>query len=168
MITIRSEHSDDVEGIRAVHVAAFPEEDEARLVDALRGAGHAAISLVAEIEGRIVGHIVFSPVTIEGSPLSGKGLGLAPVAVLPSQQRLGIGSALIREGLAISRRQGFGFVVLVGHPEYYPRFGFRRGSDFGLDNEYGADEAFMVLELTPGSLPPCGLVRYGPEFRQWS
>ncbi|HUE73876.1 MAG TPA: N-acetyltransferase [Pirellulaceae bacterium] len=168
MITIRPECSDDAAAIHAVHVAAFPAEDVARLVDALRAAGHARISLVAEIEGQIVGHVVFSPVTVDGSSSGREGPGLAPVAVLPGHQRRGIGSALIREGLAISRQHGYGFVVLLGHPEYYPRFGFRRGSDFGLANEYGADEAFMVLELVPGSLPPGGLVRYGPEFGQWS
>ncbi len=168
MVTIRPERPGDAAAIHAVHAAAFSTDDEARLVDALREAGHARISLAAEEDGRIVGHVAFSPVTIDGSSSGSEGLGLAPVAVIPSQQRRGIGSALIREGLAICRKEGYSFVVLLGHPEYYPRFGFQRASDFGLANEYGADEAFMVLELAPGSLPLGGLVKYGPEFGRWS
>jgi putative acetyltransferase len=168
MPTIRPERPEDSGAIHAVHVAAFPTEAEARLVDALRAAGHASISLVAEDSGQIVGHIVFSPVRVDGSSSIREGLGLAPVAVRPSHQRRGIGSALIIEGLSACRQDGYGFVVLLGHPEYYPRFGFRRGSEFGLGNEYGADDAFMVLELVPGSLPTGGLVKYGPEFGAWS
>jgi putative acetyltransferase len=168
MFNIRPERDDDAAAIHAVHAAAFPTEDEARLVDELRKGGNLWISLVAEFDGQVVGHIAFSPVTVGGMPTDKKGLGLAPVAVLPSHQRRGIGSALIVEGLNFCREQGYGFVVLLGHPEYYPRFGFRRASDFGLANEYGADEAFMVLEILLHSLPTGGLVRYGPEFGQWS
>lgn len=166
MSIIRPEHPDDAAAIFAVHRAAFPTEDEARLVDALRVAGHAAISLVAEAEGQVVGHIVFSPVSVVGAA-DKRGLGLAPVAVVPGHQRCGIGSALIREGLSSCCQAGYDFVVVLGHPEYYSRFGFRRASEVGLGNEYGADEAFMVLELAPGGLPPAGLVEYGPEFRPW-
>jgi len=167
MAHIRHEQPADAKAIFAVHQAAFATDDEARLVDALRAAGHATISLVAELDGQVVGHVLFSPVSVAGAVEMTKGVGLAPVAVLPSHQRRGIGSALIRAGLAACREEGFGYVVLLGHPEYYPRFGFRRASDVGLDNEYGADDAFMVLELMPGGLPPAGLVQYGPEFRQW-
>lgn len=167
MIPVRPERPDDAAAIFAVHRAAFPTADEVRLVDALRAAGHASVSLVAEVDQRIVGHIVFSPISVVGNPATKMGVGLAPVAVIPSHQRCGIGSALIREGLAICRQSEYGFVVVLGHPEYYPRFGFRRASDLGLGNEYGADEAFMVLELSPGSLPKGGLVKYGPEFGTW-
>jgi putative acetyltransferase len=86
--------------------------------------------------------------------------------VLPGHQRRGIGSELIRQGLAACRDEGYGFVVVLGHPEYYPRFGFWRAGEAGLANEYGADEAFMVLELASGGLPPAGLVQYGPDFRR--
>jgi putative acetyltransferase len=167
IVTIRPEDADDAAAIYAVHCAAFPTDDEARLVDALRAAGHATISLVAELETQLVGHVLFSPVSVVGATGRLNGLGLAPVAVLPAHQRRGIGSDLIREGLAACRDAGYGYVVLVGHPEYYPRFGFRPASQVGLGNEYGADDAFMVLELIPGGLPPAGLVQYGPEFRQW-
>jgi putative acetyltransferase len=170
-IHVRPERAGDVSAIDAVHRAAFPTDAEARLVALLREHGQARVSLVAERDGAIVGHILFSPVTIveqaSSSPrVLASGLGLAPVAVTPETQRRGVGSVLIREGLAAGRNLGCRFVVVLGHTDYYPRFGFRRASDLGLGNEYGADEAFMVLELETGSLPTGGgLVQYGPDFR---
>ena len=162
--TIRPERPGDADGIRAVHTSAFPTDAEARLVERISENAAARVSLVAEVDGHIVGHIVFSQVTINGQAAAGA-LGLAPVAVLPEHQRQGIGGELIRAGLRACRELSCGFVVLLGHPEYYPRFGFQRASRFGLTNEYGADEAFMVLELQPGAIPPRGgLVRYGSEF----
>ena len=163
---VRPEEADDVAGIFAVHAAAFPSDAEARLVDALRAAGRLAISLVAEDDGRVVGHVAFSPVSVGGAT---GGLGLAPLAVAPGSQRRGIGGELVRAGLAAAARAGAGFVVVLGHPAYYPRFGFRLASDCGLGNEYGAGEAFMVAELRDGGLPAGGgLVRYGPEFAAWT
>jgi putative acetyltransferase len=167
MTTIRRERADDVPAIHAVHCAAFPTDLEARLVDRLRENGHATISLVAEIQEQIVGHILFSPVTIADQRANA--LGLAPVAVQPAYQRRGIGGRLILAGLDVCREHDIGLVVLLGHPDYYPRFGFQRASRFGLDNEYGADEAFMVLELCAQSIPASGgLVRYGPEFAEFA
>jgi putative acetyltransferase len=166
-LVIRAEVPADAEAVRAVHEAAFPTDAEARLVGLLHQNGRATVSLVAELEGRVVGHVLFSPVSVETSP-SAVGLGLAPVAVLPEFQRRGVGSGLIREGLDVCRRMGVEYVVLVGHPDYYPRFGFRRAGQFGLGNEYGADEAFQVIELRPGGIPSGGLVRYGPEFAMFS
>jgi putative acetyltransferase len=161
----RNEQPDDVTAIRAVNVAAFPSDLEARLVDALRDAGRLTVSLVAEHEGTIVGHIAFSPVTVGDVPLGGSALGLAPMTVSPEWQRHGVGSALVREGLAECRRHGVDFVVVLGEPAYYKRFGFVRARDHGLDNEYGVVEEFMVLELRPGTLPSTGgRVRYAAEF----
>ena len=169
MTVIRVERLDDQAAIRAVHRAAFPTDAEAGLVDRLRDAGHSSVSLVAEVDGTVVGHILFSPVSIVAASGHRDGLGLAPVAVMPAHQRCGVGSALIREGLAVCRLQRCPFVVVLGHPAYYPRFGFLQASTVGLSNEYGADEAFMVLELQPDSLPPGdGLVRYGLEFAESS
>jgi putative acetyltransferase len=165
-VVVRPEAPSDRAAIFAVNASAFPTEAEARLVDALRAAGRLAVSLVAEDDGRVVGHVAFSPVSVGGAV---DGLGLAPLAVAPDSQRRGIGGALVRAGLAAASRTGAGFVVVLGHPGYYPRFGFRRAADHGLGNEYGAGEAFMVAELRDGGLPAGGsLVRYGPEFAAWA
>jgi putative acetyltransferase len=116
-----------------------------------------------------VGYVAFSPVRIDEETIAGIGLGLAPVAVHPDRQGRGIGGRLVREGLAACRRAGYGFVVVLGAPAYYRRFGFDRADLRGLGNEYGADEAFMVLELRDGAIPGRGgVVRYGPEFAGFS
>jgi putative acetyltransferase len=164
MLVIRPECTADVAAIRAVHLAAFPTPAEADLVDRLRAGGKARISLVAEEDGRVVGQILFSPVAIVADDGDVMGLGLAPLAVLPQCQRRGIGSRLVCEGLAECRRQQQPFVVVLGHPEYYPRFGFERAGPRGIRNEYNADDAFMVLPLQPGALPVSGLATYSDEF----
>jgi putative acetyltransferase len=165
---IRPEHPHDGDAVRSVHRTAFPTDDEARLVDCLRAAGRASVSLVAEIDGRVVGHVLFSPVTVTSAGGEWHGLGLAPMAVLPDQQCRGIGSALVRDGLAACAAAGCAFVIVLGHADYYPRFGFRRGSDFGITSEFGGGDSFMIVELLPGTLPADGgLARYGPEFDEW-
>ncbi|MCC6419825.1 MAG: N-acetyltransferase [Gemmataceae bacterium] len=162
MLVIRFERPTDAEGIHAVHAAAFPASDEARLVAALRAAGRLTVALAALAGERVVGHVAFSPVSIADS--SG-GVGLAPVAVLPEVQRQGIGSRLIRDGLAAAREAGCGFVVVLGDPRYYGRFGFVPARRWNLHDEYGGGDAFQALELCPGSIPAGGgLVRYAPEF----
>jgi putative acetyltransferase len=137
------------------------------LVDLLRAAGNAAIAIVGCEHERVVGHIVFSPITIANAPTDFRGLALGPVGVLPERQRKGIGSALIRDGLARCEHEGYDLVVLLGHVTYYPRFGFKRAKLFGLDNEYGAGDTFMVRELKPGILMRVsGIVKFAPEFRE--
>ena len=150
--------------IGAVHAASFPTDAEARLVDLLRDAGHLVVSLVAEIDGTIVGHVAFSPVTAAaGAP----GVGLAPVAVMPDRRRRGLAAELIRTGISDCRAAGFGWAVVLGEPGYYSRFGFRAASEFGLVDEYGGGPAFQVMELVRGALPRgAGVVRYAPEFAQ--
>ena len=129
---IRPGRPDDHDAVDAVLRAAFPTPAEAALVASPRAAGPIAA-----------------------------GLGLAPLAVLPSEQRRGIGAALVRAGLDACRACGCRFVVVLGDPAYYARFGFRRASDLGVANEYGADAEFMLRELAPGGLPPGGgLARY--------
>jgi putative acetyltransferase len=162
MSAIRPAQPADAAAVRAVHVAAFPTPVEADLVERLTANGNAAVSLVAEDASRVVGHVLFSPVTVDW--VGGSGLGLAPVAVLPDCQGRGIGSALIRAGLDACRQLGVGFVVVLGGPAYYSRFGFAPGSRAGLANEYTTGDEFMALELVPGALPTGGFVRYGPEF----
>jgi putative acetyltransferase len=167
MIETRLEAPADHAAIRDVLRTAFPDDCEARLVDLLRERQKVLISLVAATDGRVVGNIVFSPIAIEKAPAGFRGVGLAPVAVLPEHQNRGIGSQLIREGLTQCKQHGYDAVVVLGHPNYYPRFGFQIASAHGLTNEYGADEAFMVLELRDGVLGKIrGVVRYTPEFRE--
>src|SRR5437868_12211208 len=115
MVTIRPESAGDLAAIRAVHEAAFPTDTEACLVERLRTAGRACVSLVAEVEGGVVGHILFSPVAVATPAGPCPGLGLAPLAVTPAHQRGGIGAALVRAGLAACRAQGCGYVVVLGH-----------------------------------------------------
>jgi putative acetyltransferase len=122
-VQIRAETDADHAAIHAVNAAAFPTAAEADLVDALRQQARPLISLVAEQDGVIVGHILFSPVTLDSQP-DLRIMGLAPMAVAPEHQRSGIGSALVRAGLEQCRQLGYQAVVVLGHPEYYPRFGF--------------------------------------------
>jgi putative acetyltransferase len=167
MIEIRREQPGDIGSIREVHVLAFGGDAEAQLVDLLRKRNKASVSLVAVSQHRVVGHILFSPISISSAPQNFRGLGLAPLAVLPEFQNLGIGSQLTRVGLELCREANYDLVVVLGHEHYYPRFGFSRAKDHGLDNEYGAVDAFMVLELVPGTLQKVGgLVQYAPEFRE--
>ncbi len=123
------------------------------------------MSLVAETDDEVVGHILFSPVSVEPARPGVAGAGLATVAVLPARQRQGIGSQLVMQGIAACRQAGFDFIVVLGDPAYYRRFGFAAASGFGLDNEYGADREFMLLELSAGCLRGThGTVRYADEF----
>jgi putative acetyltransferase len=167
MVTIRWEEPADVERIHSIHQSAFPTEAEARLVDRLRKERKLALSLIAEVEDRVVGHVAFSPVSIDSLSPEKRGLGLGPVAVQPEWQQKGIGNKLITRGLEECRRNGYSFIVVLGEPEYYGRFGFRRASLFGLGNEYGVDDPFMVLELRLGSLPGTpGTVKYVKVFSE--
>jgi putative acetyltransferase len=165
---IRAEQTADIAAVRRVNEQAFGRTHEAALVDALRVVSHPQVSLVAVADGQVVGHIFFSPVMIESETSTAAALGLAPMAVLPEYQRQGVGSQLVREGLRACRRIGCNVVVVLGHPEYYPRFGFVPASRKGLRSEYEVpDEAFMVTELEPGALGgQRGLVKYRPEFAE--
>lgn len=163
---IRAEEAGDREAVRAVNLAAFETRAEADLVDALREQARPLVSLVAVRDGAVVGHILFTPVTLEARPEL-RLVGLAPMAVVPERQGEGIGSALVRAGLEICSRMGFGAVVVLGHPAYYPRFGFAPSTRFGLRSEYDVPEdVFMALELTPGYLlGASGTIRYHTAFR---
>jgi putative acetyltransferase len=161
-VHIRVEAPGDIDDIHHVHAVSFPTSLEAKLVDALRDAGRLRISLVAEEGGAVVGHVAFSPVTVEGS---GNGAGLGPVAVLPDFRRRGIADKLIRAGLAECGRWQFGFVVVLGDPHYYRRFGFLPAAQWKLSDEYGGGDAFQAMELGAGIIPRSGgIVRYAPEF----
>ncbi len=167
MLCVRRERPEDTAAIRQVNTLAFGRPAEANLVDTLRAAGNAALSLVAVEDDRIVGHILFSPVSIEIGDSILLALGLAPMAVVLERQRRGIGSRLVVAGLAECRNAGYHCVVVLGHPTYYPRFGFVPASRYGLKSEFEVpDEALMILAWGEGA-PKAqgGLVRYQPEFR---
>jgi putative acetyltransferase len=161
---VRAETPAELEAIREVNRQAFGQEDEARLVDALREGGHARLSLVAEERGRVVGHILFSDLPIDTQAGMLHVLALAPMAVLPSRQRQGIGSRLVREGLRLCAEAGHRVVVVVGHPDYYPRFGFSAQLAERLKAPISGP-ALMALELVPGALANVtGEIRYPPPF----
>jgi putative acetyltransferase len=181
MITIRNEIPADIEAIHTVIERAFAGTDEAILVDRLRESGKATISLVAIEDDRIIGHILFSPVTIEsglpdsiegvatdsgGTDDRPAGIGLAPLAVLPEFQNRGVGTLLTKAGLEACRTSGFFYAVVLGHPHYYPRFGFVPSVRYHLKSEFAvADDVFMVMELKDGALHnQAGIVQYQPEF----
>ena len=164
-LRIRPERPDDQTAVRLVNERAFGGCEEADIVEGLRRAQAAVVSLVAEMGTDLLGHILFSPVVVEQS--NGKRLvGLAPMAVAPGHQRRGIGSRLVKEGLAQCRAAGVDGVVVLGHAEYYPRFGFVPAQRFGLRCEYDVPaDVFMALELIHGALRGVsGLVRYHPAF----
>lgn len=147
---IRREEERDRAGVYTVNAAAFQRNGEADVVDILREEADPVVSLVAEDNGEIVGHIMFSPVTITGHP-DRKVMGLGPMAVLPERQRAGIGSQLVARGLEACGELGFGAVVVLGHPWFYPKFGFIPASRYGIGCEYNvSDDVFMALELVPG------------------
>ena len=162
VILIRAEQAGDAGAIHAIHAGSFPTVAEARLVDMLRDVGRLSVSLVAEAGGEVIGHVGFSPVTVASGEV---GAGLAPVAVLAAHRRRGVAARLIEAGLAECRAAGFVWVVVLGEPGYYSRFGFRPAQEVGLSDEYGGGPAFQAMELAPGGLPTgAGLVRYAPEF----
>jgi putative acetyltransferase len=168
LLQIRGETSEDVASIHRGNTEAFGREAEAVLVDKMRERGVLTISLVAVNDNTIIGHIAFSPVEITSEQTSLDGLTLAPVAVLPTNQNRGVGSRLVRAGLDECRKQGHEIVFLVGHPKYYPRFGFVPARAKGFECEYEApDEAWMVIELKEGALVgKQGKVTFQPEFKE--
>ena len=165
MVTIRAEIPADLQAIREVNETAFETPAEARLVDRLRQRGKLLVSLVAEEAGRVVGHIAFSRARLSAAPGT-FGLGLGPMAVIPSCQNRGIGSRLAVQGLSQCVRLGAHFVVVLGHPHFYPRFGFLPAARFRLACKWPVPEGvFMALETRPGSLADAGgLVSYEAEF----
>jgi putative acetyltransferase len=165
---IRVEKPEDQIGIRHINTEAFDTDTEANLIDALRKRGIPFISLVAEENGKLVGHILFSPVTLEDDNCSISMAGLGPMAVPPPFQRKEIGSMLVREGLTHCKEAGYAAVCVLGHPDYYPRFGFVPSVNYGIKSEFDVPaEVFMVKELREGALADCnGIVKYHDLFNQ--
>lgn len=160
---IRFEQRGDAGHIRDVHLDAFDSDSEANIVDSLRRSSENLISLVAEEDGKIIGHILFSPVALDPEV---KVMGLAPMAVVKKWQRKGVGSKLVEKGLEVCKDAGCDGVVVLGHPEYYPQFGFVPAANFEISSDYDVPlEVFMALELKPGSLKENpGTARYHRAF----
>jgi putative acetyltransferase len=163
-VEIRDERSQDTAAIREVNSLAFAQDQEADLVDALRSASAVLISLVATVNGRVVGHILYSPSSIAGV----RGAALGPMAVIPEYQRQGIGSRLVETGNRRLQTAGCPFIVVVGHPEFYPRFGFKPARARGITCEWNVpDNVFMIAVLDePQMLGVSGLATYRREFTE--
>jgi putative acetyltransferase len=168
MVRIRKERPEDVSAIRQVNIQSFGRTMEADIVDKLRRDCKDLLSLVAVKEKEIVGHVAFNPVIVEGEYGTVRGMGLAPMAVLPRCQLQGIGSKLIRTGIARLRSRRCPFVIVLGHPQYYPRFGFEPASHCGIRSEWQvSDEAFMILVLDESEMRgTSGVAKYRPEFAE--
>jgi putative acetyltransferase len=161
----RQEVPADRDAVFDLNRRAFGQEAEAILVDELRDGGFARTSIVAEEAGTIVGHILLSRLTIhsESGPIAA--LSLAPMAVVPERQRQRIGSMLVEQGLVECRKLGERIVTVLGHPEFYPRFGFSSALAARLSSPYGGGEAWMAIELLPGALADVsGRVEFAPPF----
>jgi len=158
---IRDERPADVRSIRQVNRRAFGRDQEANIVDALRSNGGTLLSMIA-VDEDVVGHVMYSPVTI--GEMTGAGLG--PMAVVPERQRQGVGSDLVTTSLGRLRGAACPFVVVVGHPGFYPRFGFKPAGLYGISCEWPVpDEVFMINVLDPLHMPTVrGMARYRPEF----
>ena len=163
LIEIREERADDVAAVRNMNRRAFGQDQESNIVDALRANGAALLSLVATLDDRVVGHIMYSPLTIGGNVT---GAALGPMAVFPEHQRQGIGTKLVKVGNQKLKDAGYPFIIVVGHADYYPRFGFRPASEHGITCEWDLpDDVFMLLVLDQAKMESVsGLATYRHEF----
>lgn len=162
VIEIREEHSGDIATIRDLNKQAFGQDQEGNIVDALRSNGAVLLSLVATLDGQVVGHIMYSPLSVSEA----NGAALGPLAVLPEHQRQGIGSKLVEAGNRRLEESGCPFIIVVGHAHFYPRFGFTPASGYGITCEWEVpDDVFMVLALGRAKMVGIsGFARYRPEF----
>ena len=163
MVEIREERPDDVAAVRDLNRRAFRQDQESNIVDALRANGAALLSLVATVNDRVVGHIMYSPLSIGGNV---KGAALGPMGVLPEYQRQGIGGKLIEEGNRKLKDADCPFIIVVGHADYYARFGFRPAREHGIKCQWDVpDDVFMLLILDQAEMEGVsGLAKYRDEF----
>jgi putative acetyltransferase len=166
LVIIREERPEDIDTIRVVNQKAFGQPQEGTIVDALRKNNGVLLSLVATINNSVVGHILYSPVSIETDGKTCNGAGLGPMAVLPEHQRHGIGSKMVDAGNQKLKEAGCPFIVVVGHPEFYTRFGFKTASRYGIQCEWDVpDNVFMVLIIDQANMEKIsGLAKYREEF----
>lgn len=167
MTKIRFEKPEDIAFIHSVNEQAFGRVSEAKLVDTLRLACTDHLSLVADDNGSIIGHLIFTPVVVTDGKQKTEGMGLAPMAVLPSRQRQGIGTQLVDTGLLILKEKDCPFDILLGHPEYYPRFGFQAASGCNIRTQWDGvpDETFMILVMDHEAMQNVsGVATFRDEF----
>ena len=173
MVWLRAEQPVDLDGVRRVVEAAFGQPDEARIVDQLRADGDLAMNHLADRKGEIIAHVAFSPAQViddAGEPreIPGGLLALAPMAVLPEYQRQKIGGGLLQSALMRLEREGVGAIVVLGHPEYYPKFGFTPASALGLRGPFDAPDEAFLLRVLRDDLPRDafhGMLRYAPALQ---
>jgi len=166
---IRQEKPEDIDDIHALNDLAFGQPQEANIIDKLRINCYNLLSLVVIENEKVVGHILFSPVEIEGQHGIIRGMGLAPMAVLSEMQHKGIGTQLVKSGIDNLRKMQCPFIIVLGHPEYYPRFGFERASLYGIKCQWEGipDDAFMILWLDKSKINRVsGLAKYRDEFSE--
>jgi len=168
-ITIRKEEERDYKKVYEVNRLAFQQENESKLIEKIRKGNNFVpdLSLVAKIDDEIVGHILFSRIKIVGDSIF-ESLALAPMAVIPEFQKQGIGAELIKKGIDKAKELGFDSIIVLGHKEYYPKFGFKRASNWSIECPFEVpDEAFMAIELTEKAFEDkAGTVRYPDEFME--
>jgi len=168
-ITIRKEEEKDHKQIYEVNKLAFQQENEGKLIEKIRNTENfiPELSIVAEIDNRIVGHILFSKIKIVGKSVY-ESLALAPMAVIPEFQKKGIGSELVKKGIKMAKKLGFDSIIVIGHKEYYPKFGFQRASKWNIKCPFEVpDEVFMAIELTEKAFEgKAGTVEYPDEFNE--
>ena len=170
-ITIQKETASQFEDIYQVNRLAFNQDAEAKLVNSLRRNNNVFVpelSLTALLDGKIVGHILFTKITIVSKDQNTESLALAPMAVLPEFQSKGIGGKLIQKGLTNAKELGFESVIVLGHEHYYPKFGFEPASKWNIKAPFDVpNNAFMAIELTTGALANInGVVQYPNEFNE--
>jgi putative acetyltransferase len=166
-ITVRPETAEDIRAIDVVHISAFGGEAEAQLVSALRESTtyNRELSLVAELGGRIVGHVLLTRVPLRKHGAEKHLLALGPMSVVPSQSHRGIGSELINASIKLAKDKGYGAIVVLGHPEYYKRFGFVQARDLQIScNLPAPEDALTVMEIVDANLAGGGHVEYPEPF----
>lgn len=169
MITVREENKSDLIAIKNVNDKAFGQPQEGNVIDKIRASDSRVLSMVAEIDKNVVGHIFYSTAEIAYDNEKIVGMGLAPLAVLPEYQRQGIGKRLINESISILRKRSVPFIIVLGHKDYYPKFGFEIASKYGIKCQWEnvPDEAFMILILDKEKMLNIhGVARYRDEWNE--
>lgn len=169
MIIIREESKNDLIAIKQINDKAFGQPEEGKVIDKLRESDSQVLSLVAEIDNNIVGHIFYSTAVLKGNNERIAGMGLAPMAVLPEYQNQGIGKLLINESLNIIKKKPVPFIIVLGHEDYYPKFGFEVASKYNIKCQWDGvpNEAFMIMILDKEKMSNVhGVAKYRDEWNE--